>query len=258
LIEGEFSLGGCLNGRLIILLEAIHSSGSISQAAKQVGMSYKGAWEALDRANNLSPRALIERGVGGAHGGGSRLTDTGVALIRAYASIRMVHERFIEDINKQYEEEALLQQWVRGLYLKSSARNQWAGVIRQIDAGEVSAHVHVDIKGNHPVLVQLTQHSLEQLALAPGQEVVLMVKAPLVLIQPPCDADLMLGQNCLEGRVSHLHEGPVVSTFTLDLDSGLHVVGTVSTQQAKEWNIQPGQTAVAVFDPSSVILATLI
>ena len=47
------------------LLAAIGETGSISQAAKALGVSYKGAWDAIDAMNNLAGEALVERATGG-------------------------------------------------------------------------------------------------------------------------------------------------------------------------------------------------
>ncbi|MGZ8214179.1 MAG: winged helix-turn-helix domain-containing protein, partial [Methylosarcina sp.] len=58
-IEGDLRLAGLLDNRMIELLKAIAQSGSISQAARQVGLSYKGAWQMLERANNGAPQALL-------------------------------------------------------------------------------------------------------------------------------------------------------------------------------------------------------
>ena len=56
----------------IALLAQIAELGSITRAAKAVGISYKGAWDAIDELNNLAERPLVERSVGGKGGGGAR------------------------------------------------------------------------------------------------------------------------------------------------------------------------------------------
>jgi len=58
-VDGELRLVGALDSRMIGLLRAIEQSGSINQAAKQTGLSYKGAWQMIERANNLAPKVLI-------------------------------------------------------------------------------------------------------------------------------------------------------------------------------------------------------
>jgi molybdate transport system regulatory protein len=255
LIEGEFSLGGCLGSRGVDLLLAIQSLGSINRAAKAVGLSYKGAWEMLERMNTLSPRPLIESAPGGTQGGGTRLTVTGSALVRAFASIRIEHEQFIDRINQEYAAEPILQQWVRALYLRSTARNQWQGWITSIQKDGLSARVRVDVRGEQSIDVLITQHSLDRLAIRKGDEVVLLVKAPSVTIVDSLEESIFFGQNALSGLVSRVHAGSVTSEVTLSLPSGLHVVGTLAAEICTRWGIEPGQKAVAVFDPESVILA---
>ncbi|WP_154584450.1 winged helix-turn-helix domain-containing protein, partial [Bordetella pertussis] len=59
----------------IDLLAQIEATGSISAAARAAGMSYKGAWDAIDAMNNLAGEPLVLRSAGGRGGGGTRLTD---------------------------------------------------------------------------------------------------------------------------------------------------------------------------------------
>ena len=90
---GEDSLGG--HGR-VALLRAVDQHGSITQAAKAFGMSYKAAWDAIDRMNELSRTPLIERAVGGKGGGSTRLTEHGRKLIERYEQVHGAG-RFAQD-----------------------------------------------------------------------------------------------------------------------------------------------------------------
>src|SRR5579862_7808065 len=87
-VEGGLWLGrkgrDFLGARRIALLESIHRTGSITRAAKQVGLSYKAAWDTLEAMNNLADRPLLIRSVGGRQGGGSRLTEHAQELVRLY------------------------------------------------------------------------------------------------------------------------------------------------------------------------------
>ena len=68
----------------IDLLIAIQKNGSISKAAKEVPMSYKAAWEAIEAMNNLSISPIVERETGGVGGGGTSLTPYGENLLNTY------------------------------------------------------------------------------------------------------------------------------------------------------------------------------
>ena len=95
---GGTNFGGV--GR-IGLLAQIAESGSISKAAKAIGMSYKAAWDAIDIMNNLAGQPLVERTVGGKGGGGTRLTQRGQQLIDNFKTIENEHRRFVEQLCAQ-------------------------------------------------------------------------------------------------------------------------------------------------------------
>ncbi len=59
------ALGHDLSDRRIGILRQIGALGSISRAARAVGVSYKAAWQAVDTLTNLAGVALVERVVGG-------------------------------------------------------------------------------------------------------------------------------------------------------------------------------------------------
>ncbi len=69
------------------LLEAIGRAGSISSAARDLGMSYRRAWMLMDELGRLFKRPILTTAAGGAHGGGAALTDFGRALVDAYRRI---------------------------------------------------------------------------------------------------------------------------------------------------------------------------
>ena len=66
------------------LLEAIRESGSISKAARELGMSYKRAWNLADTMNRCFREPLIAAAAGGGGGGGAKLTPFGARVLRSY------------------------------------------------------------------------------------------------------------------------------------------------------------------------------
>lgn len=71
----------------ISLLEAIARSGSLSGAARDIGMSYRRAWLLVDSMNAEFDTPVISATVGGSGGGGAQLTAFGHGLIRAYRNL---------------------------------------------------------------------------------------------------------------------------------------------------------------------------
>ena len=68
----------------VVLLEQIREHGSISAAARSMGMGYRHAWELVEEMNRLSPRDLVARKTGGRGGGGTRLTSHGEAAVASF------------------------------------------------------------------------------------------------------------------------------------------------------------------------------
>jgi molybdate transport system regulatory protein len=69
------------------LLEAIDATGSITAAAKALGMSYRRAWLLVETMNRCFVTPVASTEAGGASGGGTRLTPTGAEVVRRYRSM---------------------------------------------------------------------------------------------------------------------------------------------------------------------------
>ena len=69
------------------LLDAIRESGSISKAARDLGMSYKRAWNLADTMNRCFREPLIDTSTGGGGGGGARLTPFGKKVLAYFRSM---------------------------------------------------------------------------------------------------------------------------------------------------------------------------
>ena len=71
----------------VALLEAIARTGSITSAAKALGMSYRRAWMLVDETNRCLVTPAVETASGGQHGGGSALTAAGRELVKRYRAL---------------------------------------------------------------------------------------------------------------------------------------------------------------------------
>ena len=78
------------------LLQRIDNTGSIRQAAAEMGMSYKKAWDMIAAVNKQAIRPLVVPQAGGKKGGGSVITDDARALIAYHAQLRARFLAFLE------------------------------------------------------------------------------------------------------------------------------------------------------------------
>ena len=88
----------------VVLLERIAEFGSISKAAKSMGMSYRQAWELVDSINSQAGRPLVETSVGGKKGGGTKLTEAGREAIEGFWNIYKKFKNFLtkEGVSLQF------------------------------------------------------------------------------------------------------------------------------------------------------------
>jgi molybdate transport system regulatory protein len=76
----------------IALLEAIRDTGSITAAAKSLGMSYRRAWLLVEETNRCLVGPAVETAAGGQRGGGTVLTRVGSELIERYRELERATE----------------------------------------------------------------------------------------------------------------------------------------------------------------------
>ena len=79
------------------LLERIGETGSISAAARQMGMSYRRAWLLVDTMNQCFASPLIETAAGGKGGGGAALTPLGREVLARYYRMQALAEAAVAD-----------------------------------------------------------------------------------------------------------------------------------------------------------------
>ena len=83
------------------LLELIEKTGSISKAAKGMGMSYKKAWEIVNRINGMGVEPFVVTSIGGEDGGGSAISADAKEMIAWYQELRERFREFLESESKE-------------------------------------------------------------------------------------------------------------------------------------------------------------
>jgi molybdate transport system regulatory protein len=87
----------------VILLERIRDGGSISQAARSMGISYRHAWKLVDSMNRLAPDPLVVKATGGKGGGGATLTPRGERAIEEFWKLQERLAQFLRTQEKRLE-----------------------------------------------------------------------------------------------------------------------------------------------------------
>lgn len=79
------------------LLEAIDRHGSISQAAREINISYRKAWGYIKVMEERLGLKLIDRQTGGRHGGGAALTNDARDFLKKYEAIDEGIREIVDD-----------------------------------------------------------------------------------------------------------------------------------------------------------------
>jgi len=249
-VGGE-NLGG---SNRVELLAAIGQLGSITGAAKAVGLSYKAAWDAIDTMNNLAGEALVERVTGGKGGGGTRLTARGRQLVDNFRMIEQVHHDYLERLNLQAgalaDDFALFTRFK----MRTSARNQFFGTVTRVTQGAVNDEVALDIAGGQQIVAIVTRESSENLGLAPGRQAFALIKSSSVIVMTGADGARLSARNQLAGQVTRLMRGAVNSEVVIALAGGGSVAATITNESVDALGLEEGAAATALFKASSVIL----
>lgn len=83
----DFGTDRAIGPGKVLLLEAIRDTGSISQAGRSLGMSYRRAWLLVDDMNRCFREPVVTAQPGGSQGGGAALTAFGEKVVRKYRTI---------------------------------------------------------------------------------------------------------------------------------------------------------------------------
>src|ERR671923_1273610 len=77
------------------LIERIDQTGSISAAARAMGMSYRRAWQLVEALNKDFRERVVTTAAGGARGGGARVTPFGLRLVAEFRAMEEKASRAI-------------------------------------------------------------------------------------------------------------------------------------------------------------------
>lgn len=238
------------------LLSAIAAHGSITAAAKAVGISYKGAWDAIEAMNNLAGEPLLERVAGGKGGGGTRLTSRGTQLVENFRKIEAAHRQFVAHLSEQSHALADDLLMIRRMKMKTSARNQFSGTVVALKEGAVNDEVTLAVVGGQHIVATITRDSRESLGLVVGAEAFALVKASSVIVVTDLGGARLSARNQLAGTISRVVPGAVNTEVSIDLPGGGVIAAIVTRDSGEALGLAEGGAAVAVFKASSVIVGT--
>ena len=265
-------LGRESSDKRVDILRRIGEGGSISEAARRAGVSYKAAWQAIETLGNLAGTPMVEKAVGGSGGGGTLLTPAGLRVLEAADLLEQARAQVLAVLDAEASGAADAQgaRGARGasvgpglaaLALRTSMRNQFPCEVHSLvrSGGLVrvglvlGSGLGVGLAGPPLLFARITRESAQLLALARGNQVLALCKATAVRVAPQFAA--AEGRNLLGGEVHRASRASAPSAsggeITLRLAGGISLVGFADPGHG----LTAGRPAVAALEESGVVIA---
>ncbi len=241
-------LGHESTDKRIDILRRIGEGGSISEAARRAGVSYKAAWQAIETLGNLAGTPMVAKAVGGSGGGGAVLTPAGRQVLEAAALLDEARDKVL----------ALLEPGARGgrggpglaaMALRTSMRNQMPCVVKALSTTGSLVRVALELPGGGLLYARITRESAQLLQLKPGLHVLALCKATAVRVAARIVA--AESRNVVVGTVSRASRSVPGGELALRLEGGMSLVGF--SEEGRQLKV--GQPAMASIEESGVVVA---
>lgn len=253
----------------IDILRRIGDGGSISEAARRAGVSYKAAWQAIETLGNLAGTPMVQKAVGGSGGGGAVLTAAGQQVLSAAALLDQARSGVLAQLAAGAgaapsapgavglaggsalagSPGGLGNPGLAALALRTSMRNQFPCVLRQLGTRAGLVRAGLDLPAGGLLFARITRESAQLLGLRPGLPLLALCKAAAVRVAAqigPAEA-----RNLLAGRVSRASRALQGGEVALQLAGGISLIGFAEAGHG----LKPGQPAMASIDETGVVLA---
>ncbi len=261
-------LGRESSDKRVDILRRISEGGSISEAARRAGVSYKAAWQAIETLGNLAGTPVVEKAVGGNGGGGTLLTPAGLRVLEAAALLDQARTQvlaMLEPLAAGERARSAPGVWagtgLAALALRTSMRNQFPCEVHSLVRARGLVRVGLALgrgsglgPAEGPLLfARITPESAQLLGLVRGRQVLALCKAAAVLVAPQLtQAD---GCNLLTGTVQRVPRVAALRAMggeiSLRLAGGIGLVGFAQAGHG----LGAGQPAMAAIEESGIVIA---
>jgi len=239
-------LGLQASDKRIDILRRIGQAGSISQAARGAGVSYKAAWQALETLGNLAGTPLVDKAVGGSGGGGAALTPAGRRVLQAAEALARARQQVLAGLAPG---DTTASPGRAALALRTSMRNQFPCTVGTIKSLQGLVRVQLLLADGSTIHSRITRESVQLLGLKAGLPVLALCKATALQVA----ARIAPGptRNVLAGTVTRASRAAAGGEVGLRLASGVQLVGFAAAGHG----LKAGQAARAAVDEAGVVIA---
>jgi len=157
-----------------LLLRRVLETNSLTLAARLLGISYRNAWGRVKRIETSLGKQILVTKVGGATGGGSRLTSEGLSLFRQFRSTRKYLFNALDD-----------RESAGNVGYKLSARNRIRSKVTEVKRGEITSQIRMTASTPVTFTSIISNDAVDELNIKEGDAVVAIIKSTEVMIGKP-------------------------------------------------------------------------
>ena len=157
-----------------LLLRRISEKGSLTDASRVVGISYRNAWGRIKRLESIYGVRILDTKIGGATGGSAKLTPQGMALFKEFRHMRKYLFNALGDSES-----------AGNVRYKLSARNTLGAKVIGIERGDITSLIRMASPAPVHLTSIISNEAVDDLGLRVGDRVQAIVKSTEVMIAKP-------------------------------------------------------------------------
>ena len=136
--------------------------------------------------------------------------------------------------------------------MKLSARNQFAGKVKEINEGAVNSVVKIELPKGQVITSIITKEALAELGLTVGCDATAVIKSTSVIVST--NPGGLSARNKLNGKVKAINEGAVNSVVKVELEGGEVVSSTITCEAVKELGLAVDKDVTAIVKATEVMV----
>jgi molybdate transport system regulatory protein len=138
--------------------------------------------------------------------------------------------------------------------MRLSIRNRFGGVVEAVTRGEVMGSVRTRLAGGQQVTAAITVEAVDELGLAEGRPVTVLIKSTEVAVATGSVDGLSI-RNRFPGTVAGVQHGAVMTTVKLALAGGQTLTAVITKDAAEDLGLAPGDAVTALVKSTEVSIA---
>ncbi len=236
-----------LTHKKVKLLENIIVYGSISKAAKALGVTYKTAWGWIDKMNSLSPRPLVQKISGGKDGGGTVVTSYAKELISMYEEVEALQHKHLHTLESSFSH---LQENDQDRHF---AFSRLEAEVKEIVLTKDKAVFLLSLPCGSEISAQTPASFAQVNKLDVGTKVNALIEADTISVTKSFEKEIS-SRNKLNVKVDEIRIDGDDVLLTLHLCESQYLTARITHRSYSDLKIKKGDELMAVFKAYSVTL----